>query len=295
LVFKATARNFNPDVAKAAKICVAEVEEVVPAGSLHPDEIHLPGVYVQRVVSGVSFEKRIEKLRFTELSTDVSSDPMNDRRHLIARRVALEFRDGMHVNLGIGIPTVAANYIPEDITVTLQSENGLLGIGPYPEPGKHDPDLINAGKETISFLPGSSTFSSSDSFAMIRGRHIDMTVLGALQVAANGDLASWIIPGRTIKGYGGAMDLVAACRRVIIACSHVDAHAKSKILNKCSFPLTGKGVVDMIVTDLAVFEVCREGRGMVLVEVAPGVSVDEVRQKTEAKFEVSARLKQMFT
>lgn len=196
------------------------------------------------------------------------------------------------VGLCVGIPTVASNYIPAGVNVILQSENGLLGMGPYPLKGQHDHDLINAGKETVTYIPGSSTFSSSDSFAMIRGRHIDLTILGCLEVSGTGDLASWIIPGKSIKGMGGAMDLVSACERIIVTTSHTDKNGKSKILEQCRLPLTGKGVVDMIITELAVFEVDHyHNTGLTLKEIAEGVTVEEVRAKTEAKFKVADDLK----
>jgi 3-oxoacid CoA-transferase len=217
--FHSTARNFNPDCAKAGKITIVEVEEIVEPGEIKPDDIHLPGIYIQRIVKGENYENRIEKLTFrspdnTESNAAEKPKSLLTKRERIAERAAKEFKDGMYVNLGIGIPTVVANFIPKELNVVLQSENGLLGIGPYPLKGEHHHDLINAGKETVSYLPGSSTFASSDSFAMIRGKHIDLTILGCLEVSQEGDLASWIIPGKTIKGMGGAMDLVSACERV---------------------------------------------------------------------------------
>ena len=213
---------------------------------------------------------------------------MRDTRLTIVKRAVQEIKDGMNVNLGIGIPTLVANEIPQDFNVLLQSENGLLGIGPYPIDGQEDPDLINAGKETITTVPGSSFFDSAESFAMIRGGHIDLAILGGMEVSENGDLANWMIPGKMVKGMGGAMDLVNGAKRVVVIMEHVNKHGESKIKRECSLPLTGKQVVHRLITDLAVFDFTPNG--MVLIETASGVTVEEVKQKTEAAFTVSELL-----
>jgi len=295
LVYRKTARNHNPAVATAGKITIAEVEEIVPAGTLDPDMIHTPGIYVKRVVQGERMGV-IERLTLADAPSSFSpatskADAMRER---IVRRAALELQDGDYVNLGIGMPTLVSNYVPDGVQITLQSENGMLGVGPFPNSGDEDCDLINAGKQTVTALPGASYFSADQSFAMIRGGHCDVTILGSMQVAANGDMANFLIPGKLVKGMGGAMDLVSSGSRVIVTMEHTDKKGNSKILPSCTLPLTGRGVVSMIITEKAVFEVRRGvDTGLTLLEIAEGETIDSVRAATAAEFEVGAEVRPM--
>lgn len=286
LVFRKTARNFNPMIATCGKVCVAEVEELVEPGELDPDHVHTPGIYVNRIFCGRSYEKRIE---FPTVSGSPDTAKIPAKRLLMARRAATELRDGYFVNLGIGIPTMVANYIPPSMQVILQSENGLLGMGSFPTEDAMDADLINAGKQTITTKPGAAFFSSADSFAMIRGGHVDLSILGALEVAANGDIANWMVPNKMMKGPGGAMDLVAGVKRVVVLMEHCSKDGRPKILPACTLPITGRGVVDLIITDLAVFEVKAAGAGLRLVELQDGVTIEEVTGKTGVSFEIGLK------
>ncbi len=299
LVFRGTARNFNPMMAAAGKITIAEVEELVPVGSLDPNDIHVPGIYVQRIFEGKNYEKRIEQRTITkpQATAQTTEKPavvpgQGLDKNQIAKRISKELKDGYYVNLGIGIPTLVANYIPEGLNVVLQSENGLLGIGPFPTEEKVDADLINAGKQTITMVEDSALFSSADSFAMIRGEHVDLTVLGAMEVSDNGDIANWKIPGKMVKGMGGAMDLVASAKNIIVAMQHVSKDGKSKLLPACTLPITGINCVKKIVTELAVLDVLPEG-GFKLLERAPGVTVEQIQQATAGRLVIEGEIPEM--
>jgi 3-oxoacid CoA-transferase len=296
LIFRGTARNFNPMMAAAGKITIAEVEELVETGTLNPNDIHVPGIYVQRIFEGKNYEKRIEQKTISKFgniednTTEFYELGKGLTKFGIAKRIAQELKDGYYVNLGIGIPTLVANYIPENINVVLQSENGLLGIGPFPTEENVDADLINAGKQTVTMQQGSALFSSAESFAMIRGEHVNLTILGAMEVSENGDIANWKIPNKMVKGMGGAMDLVASAKNIIVAMQHVNKAGESKLLKTCTLPLTGLQCVKKIVTELAVLEVLPEG-GFKLLEVAPGVSIEDVKKATEGRLIISDEVK----
>jgi len=279
LVYRRTTRNFTPIMATAANVTIAEVEELLPIGGIDPESVGTPSIYVDRIVQGARYEKRIERRTLRKPGERFEAPSPKIER--IIRRVAKELRDGYVVNLGIGMPTLVSNYVPAGVTIVLHTENGMLHYGPYPYPGEEDPDLINAGKETITELPGACYFSSAESFAMIRGRHVDLTVLGGLQVDEQGNLANWIVPGKMMKGMGGAMDIAMGAKRVVVAMEHTAKGNEPKILPKCTFPLTAVRCVHRVVTDMAVIDVTRDG--LVLREIAPDTTVEDVRRATAAK------------
>ncbi|KAI3396072.1 hypothetical protein diail_489 [Diaporthe ilicicola] len=302
-VFRYTTKAFGPIMAKAARLTIVEAEHIVETGEIDPNDVDLPGIFVDRIVPATA-EKQIDILKLREEENGGSagggagkaaSNPAQEKRNRIARRAAKELKDGFYVNLGVGLPTLAPSFVPEGRKVWLQSENGILGMGPYPTKDEVDPDIINAGKETVTLLPGAATFDSSESFAMIRGGHVDVSILGALQVSASGDLANFMIPGKVFKGMGGAMDLVSNPdkTKIVVTTEHVAKDGGSKVVQLCTLPLTGAQVVSTIITDLCVFQVDRDAGVLTLTEIAPGVEVDEVRAKTDAKFVVADDLQVM--
>lgn len=295
--FRHTANNFNGVMARNAKHTIVEAEHIVEPGDIDPGAVHVPGIYVTSVIQAQE-PKGIEKITNFKTEEELKASTLGSggasvKRERIVRRAAKEFKNGMYANLGIGMPMLAPSFVDPSVSVTLQSENGILGLGHYPRKGEEDADIINAGKETVTLKPGSSTFGSEDSFGMIRSGRINLTILGAMQVDGKGNLANWAMPGR-FKGFGGAMDLVSnpGITKVVVTMEHTDKKGNPKILEQCNFPLTGRACVSLIITDLAVFEV-DFSHGLTLIEHAPGVSVEEIRAKTEAKFKVSENLKPM--
>jgi 3-oxoacid CoA-transferase len=293
--FRKSMNNFNEAMGKNAKFTIVEADEIVEVGEIDPENIHLQGIYVDAVIKSTE-KKQIEKVTYAKDPSEMLAAGSGDataRRERIVKRAAKEFKDGMYVNLGIGIPLIAPAYLPEGVEVVLQAENGILGLGGYPQPGQEDPDLINPGKETVTLGRGASLFGSHESFGMIRAGKIDLTMLGALQVSQYGDLANFMLPGK-VKGIGGAMDLVANPEKtkVVVTMEHTDKKGNPKILADCTFPLTGPRCVSTIITDLAVFDVSTT-EGLTLIEHAEGVTVEEIRSKTAAPFKVSEDLKPM--
>ncbi|KAL8278120.1 hypothetical protein RQP46_009444 [Phenoliferia psychrophenolica] len=303
-VFRYATRAFGGLMARASKLTIVEAEEIVEIGDIHPMDVNLPGIFVDRIVPATVAKKM--EIVTTSPSPSTSASPASTpsspppelsgekhdarlRREKIAKRAAKELKDGFYCNLGVGMPTLAVSYLKPDVKVWLQSENGLLGMGPYPTEDKVDADLVNAGKETVTLVPGASVFDSVESFGMIRGGHVDVSILGAMEVSAAGDLASYSIPGKLVKGMGGAMDLVSNpdATKVIVATDHLDKNGRSKIKQLCTLPLTGSKCVSRIITNLCVFDVDRENGILTLVELAENVSVEEVREKTDAKFTVA--------
>lgn len=296
--FRLAANNFNGAMGRNAKMTIVEAEEIVEVGEITPGAVHLPGIYVKGVIKSTE-GKKIEKYTYAKDENDpaataaLGKGDTAAKRERIVRRAAKEFKNGMYANLGIGMPMLAPSFVDSSVEVQLQSENGILGLGPYPAKGSEDADLINAGKETVTLLPGAAVFGSEESFGMIRSGRINLTILGAMQVSQAGDLANWMLPGK-IKGFGGAMDLVSnpEFTKVVVTMEHTDRNGNAKLVKQCAFPLTGKACVSRIITELGVFDV-EFGKGLRLIEIADGITVEEIRAKTEADFVVADDLKAM--
>ncbi|KAA8566385.1 hypothetical protein EYC84_008958 [Monilinia fructicola] len=296
--FRLAANNFNGAMGRNAKMTIVEAENIVEPGEIPPEAVHLPGIYVKRVIQSTT-PKNIEKFTFAKDPNDpatksaLGSGDTAAKRERIVRRAAKEFKNGMYANLGIGMPMLAPSFVGPEVEVQLQSENGILGLGPYPPKGLEDADLINAGKETVTLNPGAAVFGSEESFGMIRSGRVNLTILGAMQVSGNGDLANWMLPGK-IKGFGGAMDLVSnpSMTKVVVTMEHCDKKGNAKIVKQCEFPLTGKACVSRIITELGVFDVDFTN-GLTLIEISDGVTVDEIKSKTDAPFTVADDLKPM--
>jgi len=295
LRFRKTARNFNPDMAGTGKICIVEAEHIVD--EIPADKIHFPGCFVHRIYKAPRVYGKIERLRHRKAAgqeqkqVKKSEEEKDARRIRIAQRASKELTDGMYCNLGVGIPTLVANLIEGKVDCDLQGENGIIGMGPYPLKGKEDADIINAGKETITEAIGHSHSRSSDAFGQMRGLHLHMTMLGSMQVSQTGDIANWIIPGKKVKGMGGAMDLASCGSKVVVVMEHLGPHNSAKFLDKCTIPLTGKGSVSMLITDMGVFEF-NKGEAT-LTEIASDTTVEKIRKVTPAKFQVAKDLKIM--
>ncbi|KAA1471079.1 3-oxoacid CoA-transferase [Dentipellis sp. KUC8613] len=300
-VFRYTANNFNGIMARNAKLTIVEAEEIVPVGSIDPNDVHLPGIYVDRIVQATE-PKQIETVALARGPEDHHSEHEDPKkaaareiRHRIARRAAKEIKDGYYINLGVGLPTLVPEHLPSNVKVWLESENGILGMGPYPTKAELDADIINAGKESTTLLPGASTFDSAESFGMIRGGHLNVAILGAMEISQAGDIANYMVPGKLVKGIGGAMDLVSNPDKTMIMAilQHTAKDGTPKIVKECTLPLTGARAVNKVVTDLAVFDIDRHAGEMTLVELQPGVTLEEVKAKTTAEFKIASNLGQL--
>lgn len=293
LVFRGTAQNFNHDCAKSGKICIAEVEEFIEDGELNPNEIDIPGIFVNRIVKSNNMNNinlqilnNLNNLHNLYNLKNINEEDLKINK--IIKRAAKEIKNGMYVNLGVGIPTKIPNFLHPDIAVNIHNENGLLGIGNYQNPHKFNSNIVNVGNEPINFINGSSTFSLSDSFSMIRGGYIDVTILGAFEVSSHGDISNWTIPNEKINGIGGSLDLIAGAKKIIIIMMHSDKNGNPKIVEKCKYPITAKGIVDLLITELAVFEFDKDG--MVLIEYSKDTNLATIKEKTGANFRISPNL-----